>query len=207
MDILLVDDHTIIRTGVRNLLLELFPEARITECNTLAGTRQALADRAFALVVLDLMLGDGNAFEHLGGWTAGHPRTRFVVYSMVSAKLYAERVLALGAAAFVSKEGTEAELEASLLQAMAGEEPEEQSVAHVGASGRGLPNPFTTLSDRELMVMHELLRGHGITEIAQRTELSISTVSTYKTRLLDKLGLTSLIELHRFAELHGIVAP
>ena len=207
MQVLIVDDHTIIRRGIRNLLLERFPEAVVHDVSSLAHAHAALASDQFCVVILDLILGDGNAFEYLLGWTTRYPATRFLVYSMVPEHLYGERVLALGSKGFISKEGPEVELLEALETTQNGATYVSPGLQQLRQERNALQDPFQVLSNRELAVMHELLSGLGIKEISQRMDISPSTVATYKARLLTKLCVASMTELHRLAEVHGVKLP
>jgi len=206
MQVLIVDDHTIIRRGIKNMLLEHYPQVELVDVNSLAAARKALSTRRFCVVILDLILGDGNAFERVAEWTHQYSQTRFLIYSMVPENLYAERVMALGCAGFVSKDGPEVELLDALERLRMGGTYMSEALqeARRKKDPKAASDPFLVLSNRELGVMQELLSGFGIKEISQRMDISPSTVATYKARLMDKLGVTSMTELHRLAEIHGI---
>lgn len=206
MQILIIDDHTIIRRGVRNLLMERYPNAMIDDRCTLAQAEAAMAGNRSCLAILDLILGDGHAFDRLAEWRSKYPNTRILVYSMVPEHLYAERVVALGCSGFLSKQVPESELLAAVEHIHNGGTYLSANVLQQRGTRNsdGLAHPVDGLSEREIAVMHLLLGGQGIKEIAQHMNISPSTVATYKSRLLDKLGVSTVTELHRWAEVHGI---
>lgn len=208
MHILIIDDHTIIRRGLRNLIMERYAEARITDCRSLTEAEKALGSNQPTMAVLDLILGDGNALDRVSDWQSRFPQTKLLVYSMVSEHLYAERSIDLGCVGFLSKQGPETEVLEALEQVLQGGICLSRAVQRQRESRRaqGSTNPLVGLSKREIAVMHDLLADHGIKEIAMRMEISPSTVATYKARLLDKLGIETMNELRRWAEIHGIIS-
>ncbi|MEZ4791544.1 MAG: response regulator transcription factor [Flavobacteriales bacterium] len=206
MNILIIDDHTIIRRGIRNLLTERYPSARIREGSSLEEAERSMTTEAPEVAILDLLLGDGNTLDHLVNWRTRFPQVRLLIYSMMPEHLYAERVISLGCAGFLSKQGPEQELLQALEVILSGQVYASEDLKRTmrGSGDNGVKNPLKDLSDREIVVMHDLLQDLGIKEISQRMDISPSTVATYKARLFDKLGIGSVTELHRWARIHGI---
>lgn len=202
MNVLIADDHTIIRRGVKNLIEFHIPSAATQVARSIAEVDDFLAKKGADLLILDLLLTDGNAFDRIPAWISAYPQTRILVYSQCSAHLYAARLLALGCSGFVSKEESEERLLEAIRQVNAGGTVAMPSLSQSKAGADG-PN-FDKLSDREVRVMEEVLRGVSIKDISQRLAISPSTVATYKARLFDKLGVTSELELRRLAEIYGI---
>lgn len=202
MNVLITDDHTIIRRGVKNLIEFHFPSAETQVARSIAEVDDLLAKKGAFLLILDLLLTDGNAFDRIPAWINAYPQTRILVYSQCSAHLYAARLLALGCSGFVSKEESEEQLLEAIRQVLAGGTVAMPSLQQAKAGADG-PN-FEKLSDREMRVMEEVLRGVSIKDISQRLAISPSTVATYKARLFDKLGVASEVELRRLAEIYGI---
>lgn len=205
MHILIVDDHTIIRRGIRNLLTQRYPEVRISDASSTREVRKVLSNEQPCLMILDLLLSDGNALDHLEEWRALRPETKVLVYSMTSELLYARRVIGLGCSGFLSKDTPEEELIKAINTIHQGNVYVSDTLAPYFKDGRfvdGGEDPFNQLSDREIRVAQDLISGFGIKEISQRLNISPSTVATYKSRLFDKLGVNTELELQRLAEIH-----
>lgn len=196
-EILLVDDHEIIRHGVRDLLVERFgSEVRILEAGSFAAMERMIGRSIPDLLLLDLELGDGNGMDLIGNLRTRYPGMRVLVFSMGPEHIHAPRVLQHGALGFVSKGRPLAELLQAVKEALAGRQyiSHEEQMRRLGAKDdRGL----NELSDREEMVMRGLLAGQGVVEIATRTGLKPNTITTYKARLFDKLGVSNVLELQQ----------
>lgn len=208
MHFLFVDDHTIIRRGIRNLLMQRFPELRLTEATSIRETREFLTKEKPCLLIADLLLSDGNALDHLSEWREIQPATKILVYSMTSEMLYARRVIGSGCSGFLSKNSPEEELINAIEVIYRGDIYLSPLIAPLFKHGQfadDAQDPFGQLSDREIRVAQDIVSGHGIKVIAQRLGISPSTVATYKSRLFDKLGVNSDLELQRLAEIHRFI--
>lgn len=210
MHVLVADEHTIARKGLRDLLIQHYSGVTVSECTSIRGTAATLASRTTDLVILDLLLSDGNAFDHLASWHAGHASTRFLIYSVLPEHLFAQRVVALGCSGFLPKAASEEELLSAVDHVMSGGIHMRHAPVTGGRSKlpfESTASPFTRLSDRELRVLQELLAGTSIKDIARQLLLSPSTVATYKARVYDKLGVANEMELRRAAEINGFRFP
>lgn len=207
--ILILDDHVIIRRGLRNLISSRLPQVRVEDLATLEALTGRLNKPPMPdLMVLDLQLADGNAMDELGDLRRNHPAVKILIYSMSPERIYAQRVLNLGCAGYVNKDSSEDEVIRAIERVLAGEiylgletaqrmqHQEKDTETGVGT------DPFVRLSDQELRVLNELLDGHGVKEIASRMMLGVSTVATYKARLLEKLGIENLLQLQTLAQAH-----
>jgi two-component system invasion response regulator UvrY len=204
--ILLADDHAVVRRGLCYLLSGSIPHASVTEVASCDALERQLAVRDFDLVVLDLVLPDGNTIDRLPALFARRPDLKVLMYSMSVEDVYAERAIQLGAKGFVSKAEDEAELLRAVRLVLRGKPylSERQQVRELErASSRNFTDPFVQLSQRELSVMDHLLRGRTVGEIAALLGVGNSTSATYKARLFNKLGVSNLLELQRKADTHG----
>lgn len=203
---LIADDHVIVRRGLRNLLHDHFHAVDIREVSTCKELLEVLREREPHMLVLDLQMTDGSALDHLQKICSDHPTMRTLVYTMRSEKVYGQRVLALGATGFISKESDEAEVLRAIRLILQGREYMSAAIEEhlLEISGDGVPSsdPFSLLSVREIGVMEDLLAGLGTKAIAARSGLQPSTVATYKARLFDKLGVTNVLDLQRLVAAH-----
>lgn len=205
-----MDDHVIIRRGLRNLITQNLVNVTIVDAPDLASLFQVLEIETFPdLVILDLQVPDGNAMDHIKQLRTTYPETPILVYSVNAERLYGPVVLELGCAGFLSKNAPEEEVLHAVDLVLEGG----VYIGHVTQERmRELndeiqspisQNPFDQLSSRELRVLEGLMKGNGVKEIAVDLGLGVSTVGTYKARLFDKLGITNLMELETIARLHG----
>ena len=206
--VLIADDHVIIRRGMRDLLKDHVRPCEVHEAGSCAELLNQLSRHAFDLLMLDLQLGDGSALDLIEGIQRDHPASRVLVYSMGAERIYAQRVLRMGCAGYLNKESGEEEVLRAVRTVLHGREYhshelELRLLRPSGAPQSGPPpDPFAALSDREVLVMEELLTGAGVKEIADKLGLQPTTVATYKARLFDKLGASNLLDLKRIVEAH-----
>ncbi len=206
--ILVADDHVIIRRGMRDLLHDHMRPCEVDEAGSCTELLSTLARKTFHLLMLDLQLGDGSALDLIEGIHQDHPDMRVLIYSMGAERIYAQRVLRMGCAGYLSKESGEEEVLRAVRTVLQGREYRSHELElrllrpSGSAQGGPIPDPFSTLSDREVLVMEELLTGTGVKEIADKLGLQPTTVATYKARLFDKLGASNLLDLKRIVETH-----
>ncbi len=209
MQILILDDHPIVRAGVRQLILGRWPEARVLEAGSLAeGEARVRSERPDALV-LDLSLGNASGLDGLARLHRLAPGLPVLVLSMHSEEAYAARALQLGAAGYLTKARTEEELVAALERVLAGGRYITASLAErlagLLAGGELERLPHEALSAQEHRVLLGLAAGRSVGELAEAMHLSAKTVSTYRRRVLDKLGLQNNAELTRYCLTHGLI--
>jgi len=201
LSVLVVDDHEIVRLGVRHLLGE---RAQVIDVSTLEQARAALAGGRFDLLMLDLGLGDDFSLSSLPRLRADHAALKIIVMSSMDEELYAERVLRAGADGYVMKSA----LGPTLLQAvdtvLSGQiyvSPRRSSTllrrmaGRPGSGGDDKPE----LSSREIEVLRLVAAGKGTREIAEQLNRSVKTIETHKQALKVKLGADSPARLVRLA--------
>jgi DNA-binding NarL/FixJ family response regulator len=196
--ILLVDDHSAIRQGIAQLLVSrgLFVEA--VEASTGAEALAHIERGPWALVLLDISLPDMSGVEVLRRIKRRLPNLPVLVFSMYREDQYAVRALKAGAAGYLSKTANANELTAALSQIAAGRKYVSASLAealadYVSADADQLPHE--KLSNREYQTLCMLGSGKRLTDVANVLSLSVKTVSVYRSRLLEKLGLSNNAEL------------
>ncbi len=206
--VILADDHTIIRRGLRNLMMARYPHLTILDAESWNALDRLLNVEQPDMVVLDLQLGDRNAMDSIAELRRRVPAMRILVYSMNPEHIYSDRVLGLGCAGYLTKESSEEEVMRAVDIVVRGgiyrSHGQEMRALDHGSTPmpEGGHDLFGRLSDRELLVMEKVLAGAGVKEIAAVMDLSPSTVATYKARLFDKLGVANLVELQRLTRAH-----
>jgi two-component system invasion response regulator UvrY len=208
MNILLLEDHPIFRFGVRQLVAQRWPDAEIAEAGTLAEALAAGRRSALHLAVADLNLPDTDGLEVVSQLLRAMPQLRLLVLSLNSETVYAQRVLKLGAAGYLAKDKAAAELISALERIAAGGRYISTELAGQLAdvmSGERKAEPHEDLSDQECRVLLQLATGRRVSDIAENMHLSPKTVSTYRSRILEKLQLASNAELARYCLSHGLL--
>jgi DNA-binding NarL/FixJ family response regulator len=197
--ILLVDDHAIVRQGVRHLLLTHDVAREVAEADTGAQALASLDDEhPFDVIVLDISLPDINGVEVLKRVKRRAPRTPVLMFSMFREDQYAVRALKAGAAGYLSKTVTAAQMIDAIRQVAAGRKYVSPALAQALAEYVSIENeplPHEKLSDREYQTLCMLASGKRLTDIAHTLSLSVKTVSVYRTRLLEKMKLSNNAEL------------
>jgi two-component system invasion response regulator UvrY len=199
--ILIADDHAIVRRGLRQILAEeqdLRVEGEVQDAQELLAR---LRDSAWDVLVLDLNMPGRSGLEVLEDVKLRWPKLPVLVLSMHPEDQYAIRVLKAGAAGYMTKESAPDELVAAIRKVHAGGKYVSPAAAELlahGLEGGGKPR-HESLSNREYQVLCELAAGRTVSDVAVRLKLSVKTISTYRTRLLEKLGLSNNAELMHYA--------
>lgn len=206
--ILIADDHSVIRTGLRYLLERSAKKPSITEADSCQGLLHALGESAFTHLILDLQLGDCNSLELIPGILRSEPGLKILVYTMSSETAFAQRLFQLGVHGFLSKEADEQRasqaLDQFLLRGTYWSEDLRQQLQGPESQRARPANPFDELSDREMTVLLYLLQGLRVKEISNRLDLKMSTIATYKVRIFEKLGVNNLADMQRLADLYHV---
>lgn len=196
--ILLVDDHAIVRQGVRQLLLSHGVAREVVEAETGAQALASLEDEPFDIVLLDISLPDMNGVEVLKRIKRRAPRSPVMMFSMYREDQYAVRSLKAGAAGYLSKTVTAAQMIEAIRQVAAGRKYVSPALAEALADYVSFDSdqlPHEKLSDREYQTLCMLASGKRLTDIAHALSLSVKTVSVYRARLLEKMKLRNNAEL------------
>jgi two-component system, NarL family, invasion response regulator UvrY len=198
--ILLVDDHAIVRQGVRQLLLNHGVAREVVEAESGAQALGSLdGQQPFDVVLLDISLPDMNGVEVLKRAKRRAPRTPVIMFSMFREDQYAVRSLKAGAAGYLSKTVTATQMIEAVRQVAGGRKYVSPALAEALAEYVSVENeqqlPHEKLSDREYQTLCMLASGKRLTDIANALSLSVKTVSVYRTRLLEKMKLSNNAEL------------
>jgi len=203
--VLIVDDHAVVRRGVR-ALLEAQPEFRVVaEAGDVPGALEAVRAHHPALVVLDIHLPGEPSLPAIARMRQFSPSTRFLVLTMYDDPMFARHALAAGADGYVLKEAAPLELIRALHAVAAGESYLHPSLgARLAASDKD-GALLDRLSEREHDVLVRVVRGATNKQIATELHLSVRTVETHRARMQDKLGVSGLLELVELARAHGLL--
>jgi DNA-binding NarL/FixJ family response regulator len=207
MNVLIADDHEIIRRGLRDILADEFSTLSVTEARNAQEALEVTRKQTWDLVLLDIKMPGRSGLELLDELKKLQPKVPVVVLSAFSVEEYALRAFKLGAAAYVSKEGASDELLTAVRKALNGGRYVTPALAEklvAVVAGDAPATPHETLSNRELEVLRLIAVGRSIKEIAAELHLSEKTVATYRLRLWKKMNLSSNVELTRYALQHKL---
>jgi len=196
--ILLVDDHPVVRYGIRQIVLDGLKSVSIGEASDAAHAMANIRASSWDVVVLDVTLPGASGLDVLKEIRRDYPDLPVLVLSMHPAAQFARRALAAGASGYLTKDSAPTELVTAIEEIRNGRRY--LGARRLALDDRAAPSaPHDALSDREYQVLRMLGSGQKVSEIAGALGLSVKTVSTYRIRLLDKLQMRSNAELMRYA--------
>src|SRR5882672_5267579 len=206
--ILLIDDHEVVRAGLKRIFDKQPGTATFGEASTAPEALQHAREQDWDIVVLDLSLGGRNGLEVLKELKQIRPGLPVLILSMHSEEQYARRAFKAGAAGYITKDSPRAELLNAINKVAEGRKYVSGALAEelVIDLERGSDRPpHETLSDREFEVMRLIASGKTVGEIAVLLALSDKTISTYRARILDKMGMKTNAELTHYTIKRGLV--
>lgn len=203
--ILIVDDHSIVRTGIK-LLLENQLDIVCDEASDGMTTLELLKEKIYDVILLDINMPDTDCGALLATILRVSPETNVLIFSMNEEELFARHYMKLGAKGFLSKKSSESEIILAIKQVLGGRRYISREFAEIlgdEISGVKTINPFNTLSERELTVVGYLIKGVKISTISEIMNLHPSTISTYRIRIFEKLNIKNLIDLTELARIYN----
>jgi two-component system invasion response regulator UvrY len=208
MKVLIIDDHAIVRRGMISLLEEHFKGVEVGEANDSKSGIAAVTGDDWDLVIVDITMPGRNGLELIQEIKLENSALPILVISSHPEKDYALRSLKLGAAGYVSKQSAADVLVTAVQRVLSGRRYISPALAEqlAGAlAGEASGISHETLSNRELQVLRLIALGKTIKEISADLALSAKTVATYRSRIAEKMGLSSNVELTRYAMQHHLV--
>lgn len=206
--VLLADDHAIVRAGLKEILADTGDIEVAAEANNGQEVMAQVRARDFDVAVLDMSMPGRSGIELIKQVKDEKPKLRILILTMHSENQYAVRALKAGASGFLTKEAAADQLVAAIRKIAGGGayvSPETAERLVLDAAPRAEAAPHTLLSDREFQVLQMIAGGRTVGEIAKKLSLSVKTVSTHKTRILNKMGLANQAELIRYALEHKLL--
>ncbi|MBK6444418.1 MAG: response regulator transcription factor [Bacteroidetes bacterium] len=208
--ILLADDHSIVRKGLKQILQEEFPEALFEEAaDGLELLRKARLFNA-DIIISDLSMPGRSGMDTLKQLKAELPSTPVIILSIHPEDQYAIRVLKAGAQGYITKEAAPEELVLAVRQVLKGRRYITPSLAEklaeaIGGHFLDHEMPHQSLSDREFDVLKMISSGKTVSEIAESLSLSVNTISTYRARILEKMNMRTNAELTHYSISNNII--
>lgn len=206
--VLLVDDHEVVRRGIRAILEDRLAGIEIAEAGSGDAALDALAAGAFDAVILDLSMPGRSGIDLLTEVKHRHPAVPVLIMSLHSEDQFAVRALRAGASGYLTKAAATEQLITAFERIVKGGRYISDAVAErlaLELAGGDHAAPHDRLSDREFEVMRGIASGETVGEITARMHLSVKTVSTYRSRLLEKMNMATNAELTAYAIRNGLV--
>lgn len=211
INILLVDDHAIVREGLRRIIEEAGDMQVLAEAQNGPDALEAARRQTPDVAVVDLSMPGMDGLEVISQLLSYHPGLPILVLTMHDEEQYVVRTITAGARGYITKQAAPEQLVKAIRQIHAGgrflSEEAAESLALRVARGRGEASGLDALSNRELQVLRALALGQTNREIAESYHISVKTVDTHRFRLLKKLNLRNNADLSRFAIQHGLIKP
>ena len=207
--VFIADDHAIVREGLRRILAAAASIEVVGEGKDSREVLDAVRAGGFDVLLLDLQMPGRSGVDLIKQLKSERPALRILVLSMHDEQQYAERAIRAGAAGYLTKDTAAKQLVAAIDRVAAGGMYITTAAAEALALRLQTPNedlPHKRLTDREYEVLRLLAAGESVSGIAERLHLSVKTISTHKTHVLEKMRLGSLAELVRYAIEHDLLA-
>jgi two-component system, NarL family, response regulator NreC len=201
LTLVIADDHAVVRDGLRMMLEAEADFAVVGEASDLQETQALLLDRAPGVLVLDLHMGREFSLGMMSTLRGASPATAIVILTMDDDPAFAQQAWAAGAAGYVLKEASRADLVRAIRMVGGGGRYLDPAIGGWALAGEG----SAVLSERELEVLRRVALGHTNTEIAKQMHISPRTVETHRANLQRKLGVSGRPELVRYALQHGVI--
>ncbi|MGN6196902.1 MAG: response regulator [Ginsengibacter sp.] len=208
-DLLLVDDHSIVRTGLKILIKDYLGNCTIDEAENGNSAFQKIKEHNYDLVIMDVNMPDTDSLGTLQTILAFRPSLKIIIFSMNSEEVYAKRYLKLGAMGYLNKHAANEQIKnaiSTVLQNKRYISPElNEKFLFALQSPHKSENPFDNLSSREFEIVQHLANGDSVAEISNKLNLHTSTVGTHKARIFEKLDCSNIIELTKLAKIYNVI--
>lgn len=209
MQILLADDHAIVRSGLCRIVTEEFPGVTVGEVSAYQELHTKIQEKHWSVLILDIALGNKNSLDLVPELCRLNPDMKIIVLSMYNEKQFALRALRCGILGYVTKDRAPEELLQAIRNVLQGKRYVCETIAsqiaeHVALTGSNSETLHESLSSREYEIFLLLASARSVSEIAAQLSLSVKTISTYRSRILEKLGLCSNAQLMRYAIDHNL---
>lgn len=207
ISILIADDHSVVREGVKHILSDM-PEAVLSEAGNGQEALDKIQKKDYDLVLLDIAMPGKDGLDVLRDIKSGKPHTKVLILSMFPEEQYALRALKSGASGYLTKESIPEELIKAIRKILRGGKyiSSEFSDKILSSFDNDAEKPVhESLSNREYQVMRMIASGKTLSEMADELFLSVKTVSTYRTRILEKMNLKNNAEIMHYAVKNSLV--
>jgi two-component system invasion response regulator UvrY len=208
LQILIADDHTIVRIGLRIIIRNINSEVTIEEATDGESVIRKLKSGRFDLLILDINMPRTESFSLVGYLIKEFRTLKILIFTINQESLFAKRFLKLGVHGYMIKQSKGSEINIAIQKILAGQtyisDPLLEAISNDLINNKK-NNPFEELSDREFELVLQILRGYSVSEIAETLHLNKSSVRTHKARIMDKLKLSNTMELLNLAKQYKVL--
>jgi DNA-binding NarL/FixJ family response regulator len=206
--LLIVDDHAVVRAGLRQFLLDDKRITRVDEAESGQQAMEMLRRERYDLMILDINMPGRSGLDILRNVISANPETRVLIVSGYPERQYAVNVLKAGASGYISKESAPEELLKAVHTVLAGRRYVSATLAEQLVTDLDVDNDkpiHSSLSEREFQIFCKLATGKAVSDIANELCLSVKTVSTYRSRVLEKMNFVSNADITTYALRNGLM--
>lgn len=206
--ILIVDDHAVVRAGLRQFLQDDPQVTKVDEADSGQSAMEALRRSRYDLLILDINMPGRNGLDILRNVTSAHPDTKVLIVSGYPERQYAINVLKSGASGYISKESAPEELLKATHTVLGGRRYVSATLAEQLVTDLDIDSDkpiHSKLSEREFQIFCKLASGKAVSDIAHELCLSVKTVSTYRSRVLEKMNFISNADITTYALRNGLM--
>ncbi len=207
-NILLVDDHAIIRSGLKIYIETIIPFTVIDEAHNGDVAYEKIKKTDYDLLIMDMNMPGTDSFGLVSNIIALKPDSKILMISMNAEEIYAKKYLKLGAKGYIGKEAPEEEVKAAIetvLQNKRYTSPSLSQALTEDALGNNPLNPFDRLSPQEFKIIQFIIKGETVSEISKKLNLHTSTIGTHKARIFKKLNCKNIVDINTLAKVHHII--
>lgn len=204
---LIIDDHVVVRSGIKTLLSDMYKPCTIDEANDGHSAMEQIGTKVYDLAMLDIQMPNTDTLALMQKIYAEYPHMKVLVFSMSPENIFAQRYLKAGAMGYLNKDSSLEEMQKAIEIVLSGKKYISETLLEILASSAGQvknENPFNKLSPREFEIANLLLSGKTISQISQSLGLGVSTVGTHKSRIFDKLRVSNLLEMKDLADSYNV---
>lgn len=209
MKILIADDHMIVRQGLKMLMTEAYPHAEVADVADSVDLMKLVAKKKWDVIICDISMPPGDSgLEAIKKIRERSPNTPVIILSMHAPDQYAVRAIKAGASGYLTKGAATLELVKAVNTVLSGKKYLSSDVAYILADAfenSGTHGSVENLSDREFEVFKLIASGKSISDIARELILSTNTISTFRSRVLEKMSFQNNLELIKYALDHKLI--
>ena len=209
-NILLVDDHAIIRAGLKIYIETIIPFSIIDEASDGDAAFEKIKKQDYDLLIMDVNMPGTDSFGLVSNIIAIKPGSKILMISMNAEEIYAKKYLKLGAKGYISKDAPESEIKTAIDTVLNNKRYISSSLSQAlteEALGNKSTNPFDNLSPQEFKIIQFIIRGESVSDISQKLNLHTSTVGTHKARIFKKLNCKNIVDINALARVYRIIPP
>ena len=208
-NILIVDDHLVIITGLKIVIGNFLPDSVIDVANDGDIAFEKIKHRNYDLIIMDISLPNTDSFNIVNNILAIKPTSRILMFSMSPEEMFAKRYLKIGALGYINKDAPLHEIKNAIENALKNKRylsPElQEKLALEALNSDHHENQFDKLSPREFEIVQHLVHGDSVSEISRKLNLHTSTIGTHKAKIFEKLKCENIVELVTMAKVHNLI--